>query len=239
MKLILRFLIILALITSCSKKEEQNSAERAYLKAYKLLKDKNYSEAADEFEKIDDEFPFSKWAVKGQVMAIYARYLNEDYEKTAQGADDFIRLNPASEYAPYVLYMKGLVYYDQIPSIERAQDNTQQASFAFRELIARFSQSDYEADAKEKLVFVDEHLAGARMSIGRYQISTQNYVGAIENFSDVISRYRQTNQVPEAYFRLAEIYYKIGLKDEGKKAKEQLNNHFPKNYWTNLAKKID
>lgn len=237
-KKIFCFAIILTLTFSCSKKEEKNSPEIAYIKAAKLLKEKNYSEAAAEFEKIDDDFPFSKWAIKGQTMAIYAYYKNEDYTKLIQVSDDFITLNPSSEYVPYVLYMKGVSYYHQIPSIERAQDLTQQASYTFRELIARFPASDYVFDAKEKLEFVDEHLAGAKMSIGRYQISKRHYVGALQNFHEVISRYRYTKQVPEAYFRLAEIYHKIGLKNEEMKIKKYLKLNFSQNHWTRLSDKL-
>jgi outer membrane protein assembly factor BamD len=241
MKIIQRIFLLLILTTlafSCSQKDEKTGAEISYTKAAKLLKNKSYSEAADAFEKIDSDFPFSKWAIKGQTMAIYAHYKEENYTKLLSISDDFLRLNPSSEYVPYVLYMKGLSYYNQIPSIERAQDNTQQASFIFRELIARFPADNHTEDAREKLSFIDEHLAGAKMSIGRYQVKNRNYVGAIENFRDVILRYRQTNQVPEAYFRITEIYYKLGLKDEGKKAFEKLNNKFPESYWTGHALKI-
>jgi outer membrane protein assembly factor BamD len=231
------FITILAvtLLTSCSKKEDKPTAESSYVKAMKLLKDKNYSEAAKEFEAIDDEFPFSKWATKGQIMAIYANYKNEEYDKVVQGADDFIRLNSASIYVPYALYMKGLSFYDRIPEITRAQDNTQQASFAFRELLARFPESAYVDDVMERIKFIDEHIAGAKMSIGRYQIKERNYVGAISNFNMVILRYRNTKQAPEAYFRLNEIYQKIGMNDEAVKALKNLQEKFPDNYWTKLA----
>lgn len=228
-------MILISLIFACSKKEEKPTVETSYLKALKLLEQKSYAESADHFEKIDEDFPFSKWALKAQVMAVYARYKEEDYIKLLQLVDDFLQLNPASEYAPYMLYMKGLSYYNQIPGIERAQDNTQKASFIFRELIARFPDSDYADDAKGKLGFIDEHLAGAKMSVGRYQIKMRNYVGAINNFHEVIWRYRQTEQVPEAYFRLMEIYHKIGLKAESHKAFNKLKAIFPESFWAQLA----
>jgi len=232
-------LICFLIVLSCSsKKDEKNNAELAYTKAMATLKDKSYSQAADEFEKIDSDFPFSKWATKGQIMAVYARYKDEDYAKLIQNSEDFLRLNPSSEYTPYVLYMKGLSYYNQIPSIERAQDTTQQASYSFRELIARFPTTDYSYDAREKLELVDEHIAGAKMSIGRYQSNNGNYVGAINNFSEVVKRYRQTNQVPEAYFRLGEIYSKIGLSKEGNNALSNLKQKFPDSEWAKLSDKI-
>jgi len=231
--------LILFLVFSCAKtkekKEEIINAESEYLKAYKLLKEKDYHQAAEVFEKIDDEYPFSKWASKAQVMAVYAYYKDEDSTKLIQIIDDFIKLNPSSEYVPYMLYMKGISYYDKIPEIEIAQDNSRDASFTFRELIARFPNSQYATDAKEKIPYIDEHLAGAKMSIGRNEIKNGNYVGAIVNFVEVVNRYRQTNQVPEAYFRLIEIYYRIGLKEEGQSALEQIKSRFPNNNWTKIA----
>jgi len=234
--------LLLAPISSCSKKDEKNNAEIAYSKAMKLLNKRSFVEAAEAFIKIDEEYPFSRWALKSQTMAVYAYYKEENYVKLLQVVDDFLRLNPASEYVPYMMYMKGLSYYKQIPEIDRAQDNTQQASFAFRELVARFPSSEHAADAKEKLTFIDEHLAGAKMSIGRYDIQNQNYIGAISNFKQVIQRYRYTHQVHEAYFRLVEIYYKIGLKAEALQAYKELKvleNEGQESIWLISAIKIN
>ena len=124
MKRILSIISIFFLLFSCSKKTEKTGAEHSYIRAMEMLKDKNYSEAIKEFETIDDEYPFSKWALKGKVMVVYANYKEEEYDKLVQNADDFLRLNANSEYAPYVLYMKGLSYYNRIPKIDRAQDDT-------------------------------------------------------------------------------------------------------------------
>ncbi len=230
-------LLILFLLPSCSKKEKL-SAELSYIKAMKYLKKKDYTSAAENFEKIDDEFPFSKWAMKAKTMAVYARYKDEEYAQILTLVDDFLRLNPNSEYVPYMIYMKGLSYYNRVPSIERAQDDTQKASFTFRELIARFPNDFHSSDAEKKLHFVDEHLAGSKMSIGRYHIENSNYIGAITNFKDVIDYYRQTDQVPEAYFRLTEIYCKIGLKQKGASVFVILRDKFPENYWTKLAQEV-
>ena len=83
-----------------------------------------------------------------------------------------------------------------------------------------------------KIIFIDEHLAGAKMSIARYQMSAKNYVGAIKNLNEVINRYRGTNQIYEAYFRLIEIYFHIGMKDEVLDLINILKETDPTNYWT-------
>ncbi len=151
--------------------------------------------------------------------------------------DDFIHTNPANDDVPYMQYLKALSYYELIPNIQRGQNDSQLASYAFRELIARFPGSIYAIDARKKLIIVDEHLAGAKMSVGRYGMSTGNYIGAVQNFREVIFRYKTTNQTPEAYFRLAEIYYKLGMKSEAKKAVNDLKKLYPKSEWAGKLKK--
>ena len=237
--ILILFLLSGGLFSCAKKKVETPSAELSYTKAMKSLKEKNYSVAAEAFAKIDDDFPFSKWAVQAQTMAAYAYYKDEDYLKLISTVDDFIRLNPANDGVPYMMYMKGLSFYNQIPEINRAQDNTHEASTTFRELIARFPTTTQSDDARKKLPFVDEHLAGTKMSIGRYQILNKNFIGAINNFNEVTERYRMTNQVPEAFFRLTEIYYKIGLHKEARAAFWQLSATYPENDWTKLALEID
>lgn len=232
-------LLIILSIFSCAKKEETPTGESTYIKAKEFLDDRNYAEAAKEFEKIDDDFPFSKWAVKAQNMAVYAYFKNKDYADVARLVDDFIRINPSDATLPYMYYMKALSYYEQIPDIARAQDNTKLASSGFRELIARFPDTEYAYDARERLVFIDEHIAGAKMAVGRYQISQENYVGALKNFHEVVQRYSRTNQGPEAYYRLIEIYQKIGLKNEAEKINSELESRFPDNSWTIAAQKIN
>lgn len=239
MKKLLPLFIIIPLLFSCAKEKEIKNAENSYLKAKKDLDHKNYIEAAENFLKIEDDYPFSRWAIKGQVMAVYAYYKEEQYDDLIQVVDDFVRLNPANKNVPYLLYMKGLSYYDQIPDINRAQDYTQQASYTFRELAARYPRSKHAIDAKKKLPFIDEHLAGAKMAIGRYQIKKENYIGAINNFNEVINRYRRTRQRPEAYFRLVEIYYKIGINYEARGAYRRLKSSYPKSTWTKMAHNIN
>ncbi|MBL6664677.1 MAG: outer membrane protein assembly factor BamD [Rickettsiales bacterium] len=230
------FIILLAFSCSSNKKKETPTAEKDYLKAYKVLKRKNYSEAGDLFEKIDDDYPFSKWGSKAKTMAVYARYKNEEYDKLSTIVDDFTKLNPVSEYNPYLLYMKGRAYFNKIPHIKRAQDDTQISSYVFRELIARYPDSEYAKDAKSKLNFIDEHIAGHIMEIGQNEIKNKNYIGALKHFQKITYRYRYTEQISESYFRIYEIFTKLGINSEALKAKRILETRYADSYWVKNLK---
>lgn len=227
-------LIICLIFTfSCAKEKKVSSAENSYIEAMKKLKDKDYTAAAEDFEKINDEFPLSKWGLKSQTMAAYGFYKEEKYSDVIRIADDFTHNNPSNPDVAYLQYLKSISYYNQINDIKRAQDNASSASYSFRELIARFPTSNYSDDARNKLSLVDDHIAGAKMSVGRYQLQNENYIGAIKNFQEVIDRYSRTNQASEAYFRIYEAYKKIGLNKESQDYLKELNNTYPDNKWSN------
>jgi outer membrane protein assembly factor BamD len=231
-------LVLILTIFSCAKKDKDLTVEQAYREAAKTLNDKRYSAAAEKFEKVGNDYPLSKWSSKALVMAAYAYYKEKEYADVIRTVDEFITSNPANEDVAYMQYLKALTHYDLIPDIKRGQEEAQLASYGFRELIARFPNSIYAQDAKEKLVNVDEHLAGARMSVGRYNIQVKNYIGAIQNFTLVIERYKNTNQAPEAYYRLVEVHYKLGMKKEAKNFAGQLKQNYPQSEWTKRLEKI-
>ncbi|MES2676926.1 MAG: outer membrane protein assembly factor BamD [Pseudomonadota bacterium] len=226
-------ILILAATCSCGHDKDKPSAELNYSKAVKKLKKQDYSGAAEDFEKISDEYPLSKWGIKAQTMAGYCFYKEEKLADVIRIAEEFIRNNPSNSDVAYMQYLKSIAYYDQMNEISRAQDNAKSASYSFRELIARFPDSEYAADARQKLVLVDDHIAGAKMVVGRYQLENGNYIGAIKNFQDVINNYARTNQTPEAYFRLFEAHQKIGLTKVAENYRQQLKQIYPENKWIN------
>jgi outer membrane protein assembly factor BamD len=231
---ILSLFLCLTLVLSCGSKDKKKpSAENSYIKAIKKLKDKNYSGAATDFEGINDEYPLSKWGIKAQPMAAYSFYKEKKYDDVIRITNDFNLNNPSNQEVAYMQYLKALSYYEQMNNITRAQDNANLASLSFRELINKFPDSKYIEDSINKLSLVNEHIAGAKMSVGRYQLINGNYVGAIKNFQEVISRYSTTKQSPEAYFRIFESYKKIGLNQEAQNYLQDLKRYYPNNEFLN------
>ncbi|MDA9231401.1 outer membrane protein assembly factor BamD [Rickettsiales bacterium] len=234
------FIILIILISaSCSsKKKEVKNAATEYKKAMKILKDRRYFEAATKFEELSDEYPLSEWSIKGQAIAAYAFFAEENYTEVIRVASEFKTLYPGNHYMPYIQYMKALSHFNLMPNVKRGQDDTKMSSSDFRELIARFPRSKYIKDAKDKLIKIDENLAGSIMSSARYQMNNQNYIGAIMNFNKVIYRYARTNQAQEAYVRLYEIYYKLGIANMVKETKDEMLKNYQDGYWVRYIKKI-
>ncbi|SBV99952.1 Outer membrane protein assembly factor BamD [uncultured Alphaproteobacteria bacterium] len=198
----------------------------------------NFKEAAKAFEEVERQHPYSTWAVKAQLMAAYAYYEGGKFDDAILAADRFIDLYPANADVPYAYYLKALCYYEQISDVGRDQKMTLDARAALSEVIKRFPESEYARDARLKLDLTTDHLAGKEMEIGRWYETTGNWLAAINRFQKVATDYQTTSHVPEALYRLVEIYTKLGLKEEAKKSGAVLGYNYPGSDWYAMAYRV-
>ena len=171
-------------------------------------------------------------------MEVYSYYMSADYDATEVAADNFLKIYPASKDVPYVYYLKGLSYYEQIEKPERDQEVTLNAKRVFEELRSKFPDSKYAKDAKTKLALVNDHLAAQELLIGRYYLNQGRILAAINRFKTVVEDYQTTPQIEEALFRLVEAYSFLGLKAEARKHYEILVHNHPKSHWAKDARAL-
>jgi outer membrane protein assembly factor BamD len=218
-----------------SVEQEQAQAERPveeiYNNAMDLLETQWYETAAKEFDEVERQYPYSKWATKAQLMAGYAYYKEGRYDDAIIALDRFIELHPGNRDAPYAYYLKALSYYEQISDVGRDQKMTRLALNAMREVVRRFPNTAYARDARLKLDLSRDHLAGKDMSIGRYYQRRNDYLAAINRYRAVIENYQTTTHVPEALHRLTECYLALGITDEAQMSAAVLGHNFPGSDW--------
>jgi outer membrane protein assembly factor BamD len=164
-------------------------------------------------------------------MAAYNHYLSNDYDAAILSGQRFLALHPGNEHAPYANYLIALCYYEQISDVSRDQKATENALFAFRELVRRYPGSEYAKDSQLKIELTMDHLAGKEMTIGRFYSKNREYMAAINRFQVVIKEYPTTSQVPEALHRLTEAFLAMGIVAEATKAAAVLGYNYPDSEW--------
>lgn len=194
--------------------------------------------AAALFDEVERQHPYSPWARRAQLMAAFSYYMNRDYNEAVQAAQRFLAIHPGNKDAPYAYYLIGLCYYEQIADVTRDQKVTQQARDALGELIRRYPQTRYAADARLKLDLVSDHLAGKEMEIGRFHQRRGHWLAATLRFRNVIDNYQTTTHAPEALERLVESYLALGIPDEAKKAAAVLGANYPGSEWYERSYKL-
>ncbi|MBN9273116.1 MAG: outer membrane protein assembly factor BamD, partial [Mesorhizobium sp.] len=115
--------------------------------------------------------------------------------------------------------------------VTQDQKEARQTLQTMQELVTRWPDSEYVEDAKAKMRFATDQLAGKEMQIGRYYLERREYIAAIKRFRYVVESYSNTRHVEEALARLTEAYYAMGLTQEAQAAAAVLGQNFPDSPW--------
>lgn len=207
------------------------SPEELYSNGIDAINQQRFKTAVTQFDAIEQNYPYSSWAVNAQLMHGYAEYLQNHYTEAVGALDRYIQLHPAARDIAYAYYLRALSYYEQISDIQREQKGTEQAMVALQDVVNRFPDSAYGRDARLKIDLCRDHLAGKEMEVGRYYQSQHMYEAAIGRFQRVVDIYQTTNHVPEALHRLTEIYLVLGLTDQARQTAAVLGHNYPGSRW--------
>jgi outer membrane protein assembly factor BamD len=210
---------------------KNRSAEEVYKKAKLLLKEKEYTEAATEFKNIEMLFPYSSKATEGQVLSAYCYFLASSYIDAIREIKVFLRYHPSHELVPYALYLKAVCMYMQVFSVGRDSKAAIDAKQAFVELANKFPGSKYHQDALTRIIILDDIIAAHEMSVGRFYQKNKSALAAIGRYTLVATQFLHTGYADEAFYRIAECCYSLGLNEEAKNAIETLKKHGANSSW--------
>ncbi len=213
------------------------NAEKFRNQAKTSLDGGNYDKAIKLYEALESRYPFGDESAQTQLDIAYAYYKNGDPEAAIAAADRFIKINPRSSSVDYAYYLKGLVNYNRgIGFIDRflPTDTSQRdpgtahdAYENFAELIRRFPSSKYVADARQRMIALNDNMAMHEVHVARFYMKRKAYVAAINRASSVIDKYQRTPAVPYALQIMQEAYTQLELTDLAKDTARVYELNYP------------
>jgi outer membrane protein assembly factor BamD len=209
----------------------ERPVEQIYADAWKKIRDHSWQDAAKQFDEVERQHPYSIWARRAMLMSAFCYYQANKYTDAINTAEQYISLHPGSKEVSYAFYLKAMSLYEQIVGVDRDQTDTEQALTALQDVVQRFPNTEYARDAQLKVDLTLDHIAGKEMDIGRYYLVRGDYIGAINRFKVVVSRYQKTSQIAEALERLTEAYYALGIYNEAQTAAAVLGANYPGSPW--------
>jgi len=210
----------------------ERSIEEFYTEAYRQLERRNFRTAAEEFQNAERAHPASPWAADALIMGAYASYLDRDFAGALMITDRFMRFHPGHRDVPYVLYLRGMSYFRQVSDVRREPGMSILALNTFQQLVARFPDTEFAENARNKIIILQNYIAGKVMYSARRDMARQNWPSAITQLQSVITEAQETKMTAEAMFRLTEAYTAIGLPEQADGFAEMLRLNFPDNEWT-------
>jgi outer membrane protein assembly factor BamD len=143
-------LLLAPLLAGCGGGTDQQAntsgpprpAEELYNNGMDALAANRYATAADQFNSIEQNYPFSQWASRAELMLGYTQYLQNNYDQAISTLDRYIQLHPTGPDIAYVYYLRALCYYEQIADVQRDQKMTVEAMRALQEVADRHALCD-------------------------------------------------------------------------------------------------
>lgn len=226
------------ILAACSSSPTKVLPEKTYYdQAHKAMESGNYSLTEKNLENLETYYPFGRYAEQAQLDLIYARYKSIDLDGARTAAERFLRLHPQSPHADYALYMKGLASYNLDYSITQkylpidisARDPGEQrkAFRDFSELVSRFPDSPYAADARKRMEAIRNRLANLELHVVHYYIKRQAYLAAANRARYIVENYPRAPAVEAALRLEVELYRKLEMKDAAHHALVTLAANYP------------
>ncbi len=242
MKHILILLTVLGLI-ACSSNDElpdigaDAGEQQIYEEAQRYLRNDNYDLAVRSLQQLEARYPFGKYAEQAQLEIIYAHYGAYEHEAAVESADRFIRLHPMHPNVDYAYYMKGLAAYTANEDIfarflptDLTMRDTAQAREAFAEfaqLLSRFPDSPYAADAEARMIALRNLMARSEINIANYYLRRGAYLAAVNRGRYVVENFQRTPAVADGLAVMAQGYIFLGLDDLAEESIAVLARNFP------------
>lgn len=213
------------------------SPERIYQEARDEVSAGAWDKAIGLFEKLEGRAAGTLLAQQAQIEKAYAQYRTGEKIQAAATLDRFMRLHPTSPAMDYALYLKGLVNFNDNLGLlsalinqdlsERDQKAAKESYESFLELSKRFPDSKYTPDARQRMVYITNSLAGYEVHVARYYARRGAYVAAINRAQQALTDYQGVPAAEEALAILVYCYDAMGMTQLRDDARRVLEQNFP------------
>ncbi|MBS0878357.1 MULTISPECIES: outer membrane protein assembly factor BamD [unclassified Tatumella] len=217
-------------LVGCSGSKDivpDNPPSVIYATAQQKLQDGNFKAAITQLEALDNRYPFGPYSQQVQLDLIYAYYKNGDMPMAQATIIRYMRLNPTNPNIDYVLYMKGLTdmsldesalqHFFGIDRSDRDPSNARQAFTDFSQLLQNYPQSQYAADARQRMVALKDRLAKYELSVAQFYTKRGAYVAVVNRVEGMLSNYPDTRATHQALPLMENAYRQMQMNTEAAK----------------------
>jgi len=214
------------------------SADRLYKNAHDAMVEGNYTRAVKLFETLESRFPYGRYAQQAILESAYSSYRAGETAASVASCDRFIRTYPNHPNVDYAYYLKGLVHFREDQGLlgyvyeldlsEREPKAMRESFAAFKELVAKFPESRYADDAKDRMKYLTNALAMYEVKVARYYYNRGAYVAAVNRAQGALLNFPRTPANEYALLVLVDGYEKLGLPQLAADSKRILDQTFPR-----------
>ena len=240
-------LVLIALASGCAGSARDSkgasveysvSAKQNYDKGMKALEDDEWIDAAKYFGFVKARFPYSKYAVLADLRIADAAFGAGAYLESIDSYKQFIKFHPTHEMVEngYASFRIGESYYKMLPddwflvppSYEKDQTSTLDAMRELTVFQKKFPKSPYFERSEKMRRECARALARHEWYVAKFYWDRNRPMGTVLRLRTLLDRYGGVGYDEPALLLLGRAYWKVGRKEDARRAWQHLVEKFPK-----------
>lgn len=218
----------LSLLGACaSGPAPVKTAESYYQEAEAAYAARNFPEAIAQWKKVKESFTSPELSAQAELKIADAHFENKAYIEAAAAYDDFRKLHPTHEKAPYALYRLALSHYNQIEGIDTDQTPVKNAVITLEAFLAQYPDSAHSAEATQKLADCRVKQLAYENYVGNFYLRTKKYPSAIKRLGEALAHFAGVENLDQTLFCLGKAYLKNGDEEKGREVLQRLAAEYP------------
>jgi outer membrane protein assembly factor BamD len=226
---VLIVLTLLAMTTGCArfgwfqKKDdpvETLPVAELYDMAKGALEANNYGKAQRVYQRLVARFPFGPLTEQSQLELAYAQFKGGLHEDATSTVNRFVRTYPAHPQIAYAYYLRALINFERdstfLTRVARIDTTTRDMSAArqsfsdFGELIRRYPNTRYAADASQRMAHLSNAMAQHEINVATFYLERGAWVAARNRGQFVLESFPQSAFTGDALAVITESYVRLG-----------------------------
>ncbi|HEX7125558.1 MAG TPA: outer membrane protein assembly factor BamD [Thermodesulfobacteriota bacterium] len=204
--------LLATLLAACASKTAMIRAippEELYARAEREIARKRWDQAAEEFKKLVDGYPYHRSTPYAELRLADMYFLDRKYPEAVATYEQFLKMRPTHELAPYAMYLLGSAHFHQRATYDRDPTQTRKAAEVFESLLEKFPGSEYAEPARVRLAEARAELALHELYIGNFYFRRDRYEAALRRYTKVWTTYPEQPAADEARVRAGECELRL------------------------------
>lgn len=238
LKLLGAGLLVVVVISGCGRDRlaQEFAPEVLYERGQAAMLASNFQGAADYYLTLISRYPFANESRQAHLDLIYVYWRSNQPERAIDAAEQFEREHPTHPQVAYSIYMRGLAYFDRNPNFlerlfridmtTRPPKDTLRSFEMFERIIREYPDSEYVADARERMVFLRNRLAAYENHVADYYLRREAYVAAANRAKYAVENYAGSPELERSLEIMIEAYEQLGMNDLANESRRVMAESF-------------
>ncbi len=211
-------LALLAVAVACTNKKVSNPLANVgskqpdkvlFDRAMDSMKHNRFDVARLDMQTLINAYPDSEYVARAKLAVADSWYAEGGSASLAQAEaeyQDFETFFPNMPEAAEAQLKIANIHYQQMEKPDRDYTHAVRAEDEYRKLILQWPDSKLVAQAKERLLQVQEVIAEREFEVGRFYFTRQSFPAAIARLQSLVDQYPLYSHADEAFYLLGQSY---------------------------------